>query len=306
MDIDRTYQAYQILAEALRTKAELKIQEPRFTIRATGISRRRMSFWGQDLVPSQMEEGSWKRYTYLEIVWFRMIEIMRSFDLPLEIIKQLKKSFWVEVSAWDLFQHPGVKEVINQLAAHDHLDPRYLDFSEETITAMKKDKHSWLYFMVLDNLFLRNHWMILVNQKGQFVPLKMDGLEQYTKMFDIPEFIASSFVSVSITEAIQRSADTREIQLFLGDLGLLSPSQIQILSLLRNQELQSLTVTMDSGAEMDLILESEGQENGARDLFLNLILTCSYRSFQARSYTGALYCESRIRNILLKKLHESS
>lgn len=300
MDIDRTYQAYQILADALKAKAELKIQEPRFTNRATGISRRRMSFWGQDLVPSQMEEGSWKRFTYLEIVWFRMIEIMRSFDLPLEIIKQLKKSFWVEVSAWDLFQQPGVKEVIDQLAAHDHLEPGYRDFSTEEIEALKADKHPCLYFMVLDNLILRSHWMILVNQKGQFVPLKMDGLEQYTKMFDIPEFIATSFVSVSITEAIQRSAGTREVQLFLGDLGLLTPSQIQVLSLLRNQELQSLTVTMDSGAEVDVILESEGQENGARDLFLNLILTTGYRSLQARSHAGALYCENGIRNFLPK------
>jgi hypothetical protein len=306
VDTDRTYQAYQVLAEALQAKAELKILERRFTIRATGISRRRMAFWGQELIPSQVVEGSWKRFTYLEIVWFRMMEILRGFDLPLGVIKQLKESIWVEISAWDLFQQPGVLEVIDQLAAHDHLDPGYRNLPEETVEAMKKDKHPWLFFMVLESLILRNHWMVLVNQKGKFVPLKMDRFEEYAKFFNVPEFIATSFVSVSLTEAIRLSAGTKEVQLFLGDLGLFTPSQIQILTLLRSEELQSLKVTMDSGAEVDLIMESKGQENGPRDLFLNLILTSGYRSLYAQSHNGTLYCESGIRSILSRKSDESS
>ena len=276
----------------MRNKAEQKVTEPRFTIKATGIGNRRMTNWKEEgLLPADFDKGTWRRFSYLQLIWFVIVDLLRSFDIPLKTIKQLKKSLFEQVSSWELFQHPEVRQVIDQMAAIEKLEPGYQDFPEDMVQAMKEDKHPWLFFLLLDAMLLRNHHMILVNIEGKFAPLKMSSPEDYTQFFNLPDFIANSFVSVSLTEVIRKSALKADVQLMFEDLGILTRSQVTLLSQLRGCELKSLRITLDNGNELEMIEDPEDKSLISSDRFLNVILTRGYRSLVAQSHAGMTYGE---------------
>ncbi len=284
MNVGERSLVHRIVLKGLRGKTEEKITESRFTIRATRITHRRMTNWGHEgLIPGEFKEGKWRRFNFLEVTWFGIVDLLRTFDIPIEIIKNLKDSLWEEVSSWDLFQQPRLRQLIVQLDFIEKMGYDTEDLTDETKQAMKEDKHTWLFFLLMDELIVRSHLMILVNRQGKITPLKVSSPEENAGLFPSPEFIENSFIAVSLSEVIRKSVHRVEVREMFEELGLITPKQAAILSLLNDGKLKSLRVIDRSGKENQLVYDAKLMVPEPADQLLKKILTNQYQSIQATS-----------------------
>jgi len=261
--------------------------EPLFTIRTTGITNRRMTNWGHEgLIPGEFSERTWKRFSYLEVTWFGIVDQLRSFDLPIKIIWNLKESLWEEVSSWDLFQKPELRNLIDRLDSLEKMGYDSEDLTEETKQSMKEDKHIWLFFLLLDALLVRSHLMILVNREGKIAPVKMGSPREYSSLFAMPEFIENSFIAISLSEVIRKSVHRPEVQKMFEELGLITLKQATILSLLKAGKLTSLRIIPVAGKEIHLIEEAQWMVPEPADQLLKKILTNEFQSILATNDEG--------------------
>jgi len=287
MNVGERSIVHRVALKGLRAKTEEKIIEPRFTIGSTGIGYRRMTNWGKEkLIPAEFEAGKWRRFAYIELIWFGIVDLLRTFDLPIEIIKNLKDSLWEEVSSWDLFQQPGLRQLIDQLDFIGKMGYDSEDLTNETKQAMKEDKHTWLFFLLMDELIVRSHLMILVNREGKITPLKISSPEENAVLFPMPEFIENSFIAVSLSEVIRKSVHHMEVREMFEALGLITPKQATILSLLNAGKLNSLRVMDFSGKETRLVDEAKLMVPEPADQLLKKILANQCQSIQATSDEG--------------------
>lgn len=65
-----------------------------FSVKDTGVSNRTINNWDQnDLIEDEREEKSnWRKFSFIELTWIRIIAKLREFGLPLEKIHTTKES----------------------------------------------------------------------------------------------------------------------------------------------------------------------------------------------------------------------
>jgi hypothetical protein len=248
-----------------------------------------MTHWkNEKLLSGTFEEGKWRRMNYLEVIWIRIIGRLRDFEISLEIIRALKAQIWAEISSWELYQEAMVQKVVNELAQEENHGIGMPVLDPETIEAMKQDKHPWIFFILLDAIMLRNHWMILLNRAGDFIPLKMAAFQEYRNLVNLPDFIVKSFISISLTELIADSVGNMDLKVLEDQLFLLTPKEARVLEHIRKDGIKSLKITFDSGGEIDLIEETAIRKVDPSARFAEIILSGGYQTITAKTQDGKI------------------
>jgi len=74
-------------AEASSNGLRKALNQPKYTVGATGTTYRVMAHWGQlGLLPSKNKLVGWRRFSLIERVWMEAVKKMRTYGVPLEII----------------------------------------------------------------------------------------------------------------------------------------------------------------------------------------------------------------------------
>jgi DNA-binding transcriptional MerR regulator len=285
---DEIKMAHDAVVYELQQKLETELREPRFTIKDTEIRHRNITHWGNEgLLIGDFQKGKWRRFNYLEIIWLRMIAHLRSFEIPLELIRTLKHNLCEEnISIWDLYQEREVREVTQELAGNKTIIPPPSELAPQVIQAMKSMKTSNLFFIVSDAVLFRNHWMILLNHKGDFIPLKLAALEEQMKLFQLPEFIKSSFVAISLSEVISESFKKIDVDILADRISVLTQDEAEVLKHLRCGGLKSLKITFGKGEEIDLIEETRSSKVDPAARFSDVIWSKGYQTITAKTQDG--------------------
>ncbi|MFZ2523391.1 MAG: MerR family transcriptional regulator [Minisyncoccia bacterium] len=76
------------------------LRNRKYTVRESDISSRVINYWAEkDLLPEgcDSQNGEWRKFTFIELVWLKVISNLREFGLPLEKISSVKDC----VMKWD-------------------------------------------------------------------------------------------------------------------------------------------------------------------------------------------------------------
>jgi DNA-binding transcriptional MerR regulator len=281
--------AKQAVQEDLLEKLQKELMEPLFTIRDTEVKHRNITHWDkQGLLIGQFPEGKWRRFNYVEILWLRMIALLRSFEIPLELINKLKSGLCDDsISAWEIFQDGKAHEVIETLAkADENLLPDKLP--AEVIEAMKTLKISPLLMILTDAILFRNHWMILVNQMGDFTLLKLGALDEFLGNPQQLEFIKTSFVAISLTEVISESIKKIDVEILSRKISVLTIKEADILKRIRTGGLSSLKITFNKEDEIELVEETRKTKLDLAARFSDILWSKGYQTITAKTQDGVV------------------
>jgi DNA-binding transcriptional MerR regulator len=84
----------------------LQLQEKLFVAADTGLPARHVQHWeNEGLVDNTREEGQrWRRYTFVEFVWIKLVEQMRSMGIGIEVLLKVKKMLMEPVPVGNVWQ----------------------------------------------------------------------------------------------------------------------------------------------------------------------------------------------------------
>ena len=84
-----------------------RLMQKSFVGTDTGVQYRSINHWGTfGLFDDDREDvKGWRRFSFVEFIWIRMIDEMRKFGLPMETIKAVKGHLFQPASIVDLDLH---------------------------------------------------------------------------------------------------------------------------------------------------------------------------------------------------------
>ena len=282
-----------------------KILEKKFTATQVDVSHRWITFWDErGLLPSITEKGKWRKFSFVEYVWLKMIIELRKYHISLDIISRLKESLFESLSAMDYFDNPELLEgILLRIAPEDQKEAvkQILADKEKIFAEIQQITITPLYLLVLDAILLRSHIAILVNYDGVYIPFKEFYFEDFYKHNDFRAFIHKSYVSISITEIVSDFIRENDLVIIAGELTILSDQEAQIIELIRQRKFKSLKVRFNDDKDISMVEVTDAETPDIEKRLIDMIMKEGYHEIVLKTEKGKLVSCENTRKIKLNK-----
>ncbi len=232
---------------------------PQFTISEVGITHRWITNWDdQDLIDNRREGTEWRRFSFVEYIWLRIIVRLREFQMPLSAIKQVKKFLWQPLNL-ESFQQLSEENLqyfekgVFPLPENKTLD----EFRKELKNVFQKQKKVFRY---LNKLF----WMIfvmqihkkpiclLINQKGTCASIFLAGGEVTALSLNIlaDEIPKTDFICLNLYRILQEFYENDKIDnTVIQKIAVLNDKEKQILELIQTGDFKEISIKLNDNKE---------------------------------------------------------
>jgi DNA-binding transcriptional MerR regulator len=237
---DRRYERVKELADGL--------QQRLFIGTDTGPSYRVLNHWENvGLIDNSREEGQrWRRFTFVEFVWVRMIDEMRKVGLPVEIIKLVKVSLFQPASIVDLDLHLRSIYLSANGGKDEHKEER--EAMERDMRGRFDGGHeeqevdgNWLQHLILSTIVKRCPIVLVVFADGSLF-----AIHEEPGHFILPEQLDrlsfETHVRIPITGIIKEFLRGGLAIERMGDLQILEPNEQTVLRIIHSGQYDSVTV----------------------------------------------------------------
>ena len=234
----------------LATELAEKLNEKTFLGTDTRVAYRVINHWEQTgLIDNHRgEKPKWRRYSFVEFVWIRMIDEMRSVGLKLSSIKAVKEELMTltpVINLWSLMWSIGDlgKVVSGNLSEEDQAD--FQKFFEQILSDPPEGQEelqvSLLQLLIANAIVKRCPIVLVVFPDGDYF-----WIEEHPE-FVLPEEFKDrmsyeTHLKVSITGIIKEFLSGDLAFKRIDDLQLLDENETFLLKVLQSGEYESVTV----------------------------------------------------------------
>jgi DNA-binding transcriptional MerR regulator len=219
------------------------ICEKQFTIKDVGVQHHIILHWDKEgLLFEQREFGKWRKFDLVEYVWIRMIMKLREYNLPLDIIREVRKCL-IEPCFLDITNETEIQEEITKFSKVDGLEKQYSEAKNDPklMDQMNAFPIKILEICILDVLLQKIQFSLLVNLQGELEIFKPSYFEESFTQEAFTSFIEKSFISISLTEILSDFIGrTKPMMSF--SLAVLNDSERKILEASRKEGIKELTI----------------------------------------------------------------
>jgi DNA-binding transcriptional MerR regulator len=265
-----------------------------------GISSRMLNYYKtHDLLfhNTKYEKHDHIIFNFVEFVWFQMILDLRRFDVGLSVIKEIKELLETTMP-FDEFMKEAVnsEELINKLP--DDVRGEFLDMMHNNFDWAELEREvpiTLLSMIISEAIVKRKQTSLLVNPEGEIYPFSLEDFNELTKVDEVyMQFLAKSYVSISITEIIKKFITNFDLKVSSTKLMLLTEREAQIIGLLHNNKLESITIHLDDNRSIRLIETQESYDKLDKESrLLDLIIKNGYQSIEIKTQDGKIvYCKN--------------
>jgi len=273
-----------------------------FLVGDLDIPYRWITHWDQkDLLFTKEETSKWRRYDFVDFVWIKMIQKLRSFNVSIAQIKLIKDQLIQEITFEEAINTEEVRQAVKALnpTINEGGIDSILDDALKNGSA-KKEKLNFLKLFLLDAIVLKNHFALLLNEKMELVIYKENFRSDYLDNIAFKEFLLSSHLTLSLTELIVEFISMNDLEFIQNDLKLITESEKEVLSYLRtNENVSAINIKYKNGSMNAL----EIVENRTVDLsqrLTDIMMTKGYEEIIIKTQKGTIvHCENT-RKIKLK------
>jgi DNA-binding transcriptional MerR regulator len=274
------------------------LQEKKFSISDVGVSHRWITYWEEKgLLPETNEKGKWRKFDFVGYTWLKVIMKLREFNIGLNAVKNLKGLLMDPIPDFmGLFlKSPQAKPILDAIAKGYGVGEEQNLFNKpEVMEALKTLKlPPMLFFFILDTLLMKNHFCILINARGEFLPIKESFLDYISGDKPFKEFIYNSYLSISLSEIISQFIKDKDLSLVSNQLHLLTPEETEVLKIIRMGNLKSVKIKFNEKDEIELLELTEEKQLDRSARFIDLIMNHGYQEVVVKTQNGKItYCEN--------------
>jgi DNA-binding transcriptional MerR regulator len=232
---------------------------PQFTISEVGITHRWITHWdNQGLIDNRRDSTEWRRFSFVEYIWLRVIVRLREFHMPLAAIKQVKKHLWQPIDKSEFEKavtwfSEAIKSGI--YPPQDGYTPEeFAKYLKKHLTKIKSQLAflNLLFLMVFTMQLYKKPMFILINKKGQCGSFFLGDKEttEFSLQLLLEEIIKDDLICINIYKILQEFFSNEKIKEdVIGKIGFLTEKEKQILELIRQGDFKELSIKLKDNKE---------------------------------------------------------
>jgi DNA-binding transcriptional MerR regulator len=277
------------------------------TMIAPFVNSRMLNYWVEEAeLLKKWKEKGWRKFSFLEIVWLKIISDLRELGVSFEILKKLKDH---------LFKVPTRNEMIEAFEAK-RKDIRVL-LSKGTLSGDVKYIHEIAAQLkdvarqmgdielqpVLANMIAiivihRISASLIINKEGQCMVLLDTFREVAVMTEDAVSLLEGPHISIPLTNIIESFMLKDEIDKKLQK-DFFSEDEWKILDILRYEKPASLTVKFDSKRKINLVEITRSKKVDLAHRLSNIILKEGYETIVLKTQKGKIVSCSQTEKLKL-------
>src|SRR4030042_2517308 len=272
-----------------------QLQKKSFTLKQLGITHRALIIWDKKgLLYCKTKKGQWRKFSFFELVWIKLISKLREFNIPIQTIRKIKEKLLAPLPIVDLVNEPSVIESVMFLVPTEHKAKamEILTNKELVKNELSSVSLAVLFFLILDIILLKSHVAILVNLEGDFIPFKEFYIEEFQELSGFQEFIHKSHVSVSLSDIVANFLIGQDLELTQNKLSILSKEEARIISTIREEKLSYLKIRFNKDHQIDLI------ESTREQVFFLKTMISLLKAKEILCKNGDKYTDEEVRKII--------
>jgi hypothetical protein len=262
--------------------------EKSFTKKDIEPSNRVISHWYKEGILGDGDVIREKRkFSMIEYCWIKIVMEMRSFNIPFEIIRNIKNVLMTVIDFQQIRQldHEAF-EIGIELANPNYNKLNDLGVKDEEIQDIFRDiNYSYLYFFIIQAIASRDSWSLLINAKGEYFPFNHKMLDDLLEDPDLKKFYSESYISISINSIIKdlikkidkvdkiKNKNTAQQERLKGVL--MTKNEMKVHELVSKNDFKEITVIYENESTVK-IKANKSKSTINTELFINYIYDKAY------------------------------
>lgn len=228
-----------------------------FNARHVGISSQELQSWeGQGFLPHEYKDKGWRKFSFLETIWLKCIQKLRSMDVSHNKILFLKEFFFM-LEKEEMIRMIQLTPSLKGVGMKKYLLMAKLEMDEEYYKEAKKflykKQYSRFSFLVLLILMFKVNVCLLIdeNDNCEFILLGPQGIEKIlNNEVTFNDVQHKSFVLLNLRSIVHDFFEDEKLE-FTNDylLGFLTSGQKKVLEKMTEEGIKSITIRFNDGGE---------------------------------------------------------
>lgn len=267
------------------------IRNPKYSRKDLDIEARILSHWDKmDLLLNKNINGAKFMFSLTESFWLKIIQKLRAFNLPLELIKELKDVLTDVTTAEENSKIDD--DVVDYFKSMDETvtrsDIEKFFKSSEFKELFQKMKPTHLENILLDLIITRSNHRILINDNGESFFYNSEIIiqnDEYNKL--LSEFLNNTYLSISLFEIIKELIKDLGEDECSENQNILSKDEAMVLKLLKQDDISKIEITFNDKtkkAETIKVTKNNSVNNFSR--VQDLILRNGYQDISIKTQKG--------------------
>jgi hypothetical protein len=274
------------------TELHEKLTKPIFLLKDVGIQYRTVLHWDQQgLLEHSREESEWRRYDYIQYVWIKIINDLRTFGVPIPIIEKAKAEILSKINLKWLFELFSLNR--------DQLDKLPNDDSKTDLLAFLESKEyesigdnlsvSFLELMIVETLTTKVPVSLNIFSNGFILPLFESKLDVFEPS-DIRKLTYETHVKISISNILNNFLSDTKDSFLIPQLQILADNEKRLLEIIHSGEYETVTINFKNKKMKSVELIKE--QNVKRKI-VDILQDSQYQDIVIKSHKGVV---TRIQN----------
>jgi|GEM_PF-3327092 len=272
-----------------------------FVISDAGVDHRWITHWEKKgLLWDVYEQGKWRKFHLVEMIWLKAIIKLRGFGVPLDTIKRLRDELMVPVDLDDLIRNEEVRQEVAR--QHPEITPSAINtILDDAGNSPDEEAESLelLFFIILHVLLFKSHWFLLVGADQQIGYLVLEKFNEISGFEGFSNLFYRSHLSLSVNEIVAEAMGGVELSELAGAFQLITSAEAEILKQVRSGDLKSLTIHFGRDREPELLEATRVKRVELEARLMEIILSRGYQKLVLQNQNGnIIYCEDTVKTKL--------
>lgn len=275
---------------------EEKVVEKKFTSTLINpfVSSRQLNYWLNEakLLPEYEDKG-WRKFSFLELVWLKIVNDLRDFGVDFEVLKKLYEDLFFVTSTEDLFEeiHKRKDQILSMLEKDNSKSAKLFRELTTKINEVKRiipaEKKPLILFYIMHSITLKSPGNILIKKNGEHL-FMVEKLRDYYKQNDENRaFIFESHISVSISDVIEYYILKEDMDRGIVN-EILTEDEQSIINTIRKEKPESINVKFDKMGKATMIEVTRQTRVELAHRLADIILKNEYQTIVLKTQKGKI------------------
>lgn len=263
---------------------------PRYSRKSLDIPARILNHWDKmELLIKRNPLGATYSFNLTESFWIKLIQKLRTYNLPLELIKQLKDELCVIPKTEEfMMNHDDLVsyfESQNNALSRSQIEQMFK--SVEFMEQLNLWKPTTLESILLDLIITRTDHRILINEKARFFSSikKNNPDEDFNKLLNL--FMNNTFLNISLFEIIKELITELGEDECSENQSILTKDEAMILKLLKQEDIAKIEIIFnDTTKKAETIKVTQNNSVHNLNRVQDLIIRNGYQDISIKTQKG--------------------